>query len=113
MTSSTGFGYSSVEVHKPSVEIDGQPLASVAATRVMVVSDVGAVGDDGVRLKRMGICNGRRIQVVQCGDPLIVRVAGCRLGISKNLARWIWVKPCQLCSELRDSDKVSRLQGAP
>ena len=43
------------------------------------------------RLKAMGLCAGRRVQLVQGGDPLIVRVVGTRLGVSARLAQSISV----------------------
>ena len=46
------------------------------------------------RLKMLGICVGRRVEVVKPGDPLIVRVFGTRLGISASLASCIWLETC-------------------
>lgn len=43
-------------------------------------------GEESIRLKRLGICVGRRLAVVQCGDPMIVRVAESRIGLSRKLA---------------------------
>ena len=49
-------------------------------------------GPETIRLKRMGICGGRDIEVVQAGDPMIVHVAGARVGLSRNLASRILVE---------------------
>jgi Fe2+ transport system protein FeoA len=51
-------------------------------------------GDDGdaVRLKAMGLCLGRRVQLVKGGDPLIVRVIGTRVGLSARLAEQVFVE---------------------
>lgn len=46
---------------------------------------------DAARLKALGICVGRRVQVVQAGDPLIVRVVGARVGLSAQLAAGVFV----------------------
>ena len=46
------------------------------------------------RLKTLGICVGRRLEVVQAGDPLIVRVFGSRLGLSASLASRVWLEVC-------------------
>ncbi len=84
---------------KISPSADYQPLSSAAAKSVLIVCRVGASDEDGIRLKRMGICEGRRLQLVQEGDPLILRVVGCRVGISRQLAAQVWVKPCMECPE--------------
>jgi hypothetical protein len=44
-----------------------------------------------VRLKRMGICGGRQISVLQAGDPMILRVVGARIGLSRELAATVVV----------------------
>lgn len=46
------------------------------------------------RLKTLGICVGRRLEVVRTGDPLIVRVFGSRLGLSASLASRVWLEVC-------------------
>lgn len=62
-----------------------------------VVVDVTADEADAARLKALGICQGRRIQLVKGGDPLIIRVLGTRVGISARLATGITVEPCGSC----------------
>ncbi|MDP6442836.1 MAG: FeoA family protein [Pirellulaceae bacterium] len=68
-------------------------LASVSLEEELVVERVAAEGTDGIRLKRMGVCEGRLIQLVQAGDPLIISVAGSYVGVSRMLARSILVRP--------------------
>lgn len=46
------------------------------------------------RLQAMGVCRGRRIEVVKSGDPLILRVFGARIGLSARLAAHVDVRPC-------------------
>ena len=70
-------------------------LTDSAAGRIFQVQDVTADGDNAIRLKRLGICAGRRIVLVQNGDPLIVLVVGSRIGISRQLAECIRVVPCE------------------
>lgn len=53
------------------------------------VQQISAENDDAIRLKRLGICEGREIQVIQLGDPLILRVVGARIGINRRLAEMI------------------------
>jgi Fe2+ transport system protein FeoA len=59
-----------------------------------VVRRIEAEDDSMDRLKAMGICIGRRVELVKSGDPLIVRVFGSRLGISARLAHRVLVEPC-------------------
>lgn len=46
------------------------------------------------RLMAMGLCSGRRIEVVRQGNPLILRLLGARIGVSARLARHIIVERC-------------------
>jgi Fe2+ transport system protein FeoA len=57
-------------------------------------------GDEAevVRLKRLGICQNRRLEVISTGNPLIVSVAGTRLGVSRSVTQYISVES-QPCSE--------------
>lgn len=72
-------------------------LAAMGQMQVGVVVDVQADDVDAARLKALGICQGRRIQLVKSGDPLILRVLGTRVGLSARLARGITVEPCANC----------------
>jgi Fe2+ transport system protein FeoA len=57
------------------------------------VVEVVAEADDAVRLKSLGVCVGRRVQLAKGGDPLIVRVLGARVGLSARLAAGVVVRP--------------------
>ena len=59
---------------------------------ILQVKQITAENDDAIRLKRMGICEGREIQIIQLGDPLILRVVGARIGINRRLAEMIDVE---------------------
>ncbi len=59
-----------------------------------VVTAVDAADDDLHRLGAMGVCEGRRIELIKRGDPLIVRVYGSRVGLSARLAEMIELLPC-------------------
>lgn len=58
-----------------------------------LVCQIEAVVEDIERLKVMGICLGRRVQVVRAGNPMIVGVMGARIGLARALARLISVAP--------------------
>jgi len=50
---------------------------------------------DTNRLKTLGICLGRRVELVRVGDPLILKIFGSRLGLSASLATRVHVEICQ------------------
>ncbi len=70
------------------------PLDSLRDGSCGIVRSVEIDGADGVRLKVLGICAGRRVMLVQRGDPLVLRVLGSRIGISARLAEHVLVEPC-------------------
>jgi Fe2+ transport system protein FeoA len=57
---------------------------------------ITAVGsrEDLERLKAMGLCLGRLLEVVKSGDPLIIRIYGTRIGLSSRLAAQVQVQIC-------------------
>jgi Fe2+ transport system protein FeoA len=59
---------------------------------------VEAEDDDMRRLMTLGVCAGRRLELIQRGDPMILRVLGSRLGVSRRLAARVWVTPCDQIS---------------
>ena len=74
----------------PSVRLDELPPRVCA-----VVCNVTTDDEDTQRLKALGVCVGRRVELVRVGDPLILKVFGSRLGISAELARRVRVEICQ------------------
>jgi ferrous iron transport protein A len=73
----------------PETRLDVLPARQCA-----VVRRIETEGDDVQRLKTLGICVGRRLEVVRTGDPLVVRVFGSRLGLSASLASRVWLEVC-------------------
>src|SRR5579859_3817247 len=73
----------------PETRLDALPPRQCA-----VVRRIETDGDDVQRLKTLGICVGRRLEVVRTGDPLVVRVFGSRLGLSASLASRVWLEVC-------------------
>lgn len=59
-----------------------------------VIRRIESEGEDIQRLKTLGICIGRRIEIVKAGDPLIVRVFGSSIGLSAELASNVWLEIC-------------------
>jgi Fe2+ transport system protein FeoA len=60
-----------------------------------VVRSIETDDSETQRLKTLGVCVGRRVELVQGGDPLILRVFGSRLGLSAALASRVSVEVCQ------------------
>ena len=58
-----------------------------------IVVDVEAGADEVDQLKSMGVCIGRKVMLVQAGDPLVLKVMGTRLGVSARLAARVFVEP--------------------
>lgn len=76
-----------------SVPMETLPLSELAPATVARVADMQVFSEDATRLKAMGICVGRQVQMMQTGDPLILRVLGARVGLSARLAAGIDVVP--------------------
>lgn len=41
---------------------------------------------EAVRLRALGLCEGRQIEILRTGDAWVVRVLGSRIGLSSQLA---------------------------
>jgi len=78
------------------------PMAAVELTRLdklparlcSCVRRIDSEDEDIARLKTLGVCVGRQVEVVKQGDPLILRIFGSRLGMSSSLAERVWVESC-------------------
>lgn len=73
---------------------DSITLEQVKEGDCVLIHHVEATDDDMRRLMSMGICAGRRIELVQHGDPMIIKVFGSRLGVSRRLAERVLVCAC-------------------
>jgi Fe2+ transport system protein FeoA len=59
-----------------------------------VIRRIETNGEEVQRLKSLGLCVGRQIEVVKTGDPLIVKIFGSRIGLSASLAECVWLEVC-------------------
>ena len=59
-----------------------------------VVRRIETDSEEVQRLKSLGLCVGRQIEVVKTGDPLIVKIFGSRIGLSASLAECVWLEIC-------------------
>lgn len=72
------------------VRLDQLPPRVCAVVRQIATDD-----EEMQRLKTLGVCLGRRVELVKNGDPLILKVFGSRLGLSAALAANVQVEVCQ------------------
>ena len=76
-------GLASTEGDLPTSERAMSQLAAGASGRVARVLGDAA---DTLRLKELGLCEGREFRVLRTGDAWVVRVLGSRIGLSQSLA---------------------------
>ena len=62
---------------------------SAASVGNFVCMGVNADCQSQTRMKSLGICEGRTLELVSNGDPMIVRVSGSRIGLSRALASFV------------------------
>jgi len=72
------------------VRLDELPARVCAVVRSVATDD-----EDTKRLKTLGVCVGRRVELVRAGNPLILKIFGSRLGLSAELAARVRVEVCQ------------------
>jgi Fe2+ transport system protein FeoA len=85
---------SMVQIANPPA--NSQSLSQLSAGAAAVVSEVRGAASDVSRLQALGVCQGRRVEMMQAGDPMIVRVVGSKVGLSHRLAESVIVctEPC-------------------
>jgi Fe2+ transport system protein FeoA len=84
------------------IRLDQLPPRVCAVVRKIETDD-----EEMQRLKTLGVCLGRRVELVKAGDPLILKIFGSRLGVSAGLAANVQVEVCQPdhCA-LRENDSA-------
>lgn len=75
--------------------ISGASLDQVEVGHCAMILEVQAGESEVEQLMSMGVCVGRRIMLIQAGDPMILKVLGTRIGLSARLARCVRVEPCK------------------
>ncbi len=68
---------------------DLTPLTELSVGCSAFVNDLDLPSDTVSRLEGLGICAGRDIRIVKCGEPMIVSTHGSRIGIASSLAEHI------------------------
>ena len=79
-----------IEQPAATVRLDQLPPRVCAVVRSVETDD-----EDTKRLKTLGVCVGRRVELVRTGNPLILKIFGSRLGLSAELAARVRVEVCQ------------------
>ncbi len=72
------------------VRLDELPPRTCAVVRSVETDD-----EDTQRLKTLGVCLGRRVELVRAGNPLILKIFGSRLGLAAELAARVRVEVCE------------------
>ncbi|MBU6411695.1 MAG: ferrous iron transport protein A [Verrucomicrobia bacterium] len=70
------------------------PLPDLRPRVCGIVRSVESDDEEALRLKALGVCAGRRVELVRRGDPVILKVFGTRLGLSAALASRVKVEIC-------------------
>ena len=92
-----------------SVSMSTSRLSDVTNPGEFRCVDVKCDGDAMIRLKRLGICDKRTIEVIQPGDPMVLRVIGSRLGVSRRLAESVIVDTISETVTLASTDTVQNV----
>ncbi len=72
---------------------DTLSLAAVGPGKRVRVRAVRAGGNQTRRLRELGVLEGKTLQIVTKGDPLICQVGDGRFGLCRRLARCVFVEP--------------------
>ena len=83
---------------EPAAASDRSVLASVLPGHFLCtgIDDSAA---SPARMKSLGVCVGRPLELVSTGDPMIIRVCGSTVGISRQLAVAVKVAPESIAAE--------------
>ena len=58
-----------------------------------VCTRIDCCGENQLRMRKLGICVGRKMKLIADGDPMIVQVCATQVGLSKKLASTVGVEP--------------------
>jgi Fe2+ transport system protein FeoA len=70
-------------------------LADLAHGQEAKVACLGSAGADQLRLRELGLGEGRLIRILSNNDPLICQVGNSRVGLCRRLAARIQVSGCE------------------
>ena len=77
----------------PNPTAAGPAALASAAPGHFVCTGIDDSAMSPARMKSLGVCVGRPLELVSSGDPMIIRVCGSTVGISRQLAAAVSVVP--------------------
>ena len=80
-------------MNAPTLKLE--KLSNIDAHVCAIVRAIDVEDEDTARLKTLGLCVGRQIEVTRRGDPMVVKIFGSRLGVARTLLDRIRVEVCQ------------------
>lgn len=69
------------------------PLSALPTAVRATVREVRTAARDADRLADVGVCEGRVVELLLGGDPMVVRVYRTRVGLAARLAAQVLVEP--------------------
>lgn len=72
-------------------------MTDVAPGQHVVITGFGDLRGESLRIREMGLFEGRSVRVVQCSDPLICQMDQTRVGLARRIACEIYVQQCSAC----------------
>lgn len=85
------------EQKAPTITALERPMTDVEAGSNVVITRFGDLRGESLRVREMGLFEGRSLRVVHCSDPLICQVDQARVGLARRIACEIFVQPCASC----------------
>ena len=79
---------------------DSRPLSQVEGGRYTCTAIRVSADEDSLRLRRFGICPTRTVELIEVGDPLIVRMGRTKVGLSRQLAAAVLVTEVGVMTEM-------------
>ena len=76
-----------------ATETDLQTLDRLPVGRPAIVTDIAGDEPQLVRLRVMGLCIGQGVHTMRAGSRMIVCAGGTRIGLTRDVARAITVRP--------------------
>jgi len=64
-----------------------------ASTPEVVIRQLDLPDSCALRLKAMGLFEGQRVEIARWGNPLVVKAAGSKIALAREIARHILVGP--------------------
>jgi len=72
-------------------------MTDVPPGQHVVITGFGDLRGESLRIREMGLFEGRSLRVVQCSDPLICQMDQTRVGLARRIACEIYVQQCSAC----------------